>query len=74
MGEGDRLGCKTRTTLIEAQLKKCWIPTNLIFITDDDVFIELSLPNKGVLCGYKNGSSTAVAIPCDIIYLMHMYK
>ena len=39
---------------------------------DDDVFIELpGLPNRGMLCGYKNGSSAAVASLSGIIYLMY---
>ena len=39
---------------------------------DDDVLIELpGLPNRGMLCGYKNGSSAAVASLSGIIYLMY---
>ena len=36
---------------------------------DDDVFIELrGLPNRGMLYGYKNGSSAGVASLNRIIY------
>ena len=42
---------------------------------DDDVFIELpGLPNRanrGMLCGYKNQSSKAVASPGEVIYLIY---
>ena len=39
---------------------------------DDDVFIELpGLPSRGMLCGYENGSSAAVASLSGIIYLMY---
>ncbi len=39
---------------------------------DDDILIGLpGLPNRGLLCGYKNGSSAAVASPSGIIYLMY---
>ena len=52
-------------------------PENLTFTEptdhyDDDDFIKLpGLPKRGMLCGYKNGSSTVVASP-SIQFNVHL--
>ena len=62
-----QLICPSRSQLQKRDLQVVLLD----FVDDDnDFFIELpGLTNRAMLCGYKNGTSAAVASSSDTIYI-----